>query len=46
MTIEYFQSPAGRRALLMRSVESAFALLLTKATKPRLSRNGLIIKGA
>jgi len=29
--------PVGRNALLMRSVKSAFALLLTKVTKPRLT---------
>jgi hypothetical protein len=32
------KSPAGREALLMRSVKSAFALLLTKVTKLRLRR--------
>jgi hypothetical protein len=30
--------PAGREALLMHRVKSAFALLLTKVTKPRLRR--------
>jgi len=29
--------PVGRIALLIRSVKSAFALLLTKVTKPRLT---------
>jgi hypothetical protein len=29
--------PVGRNALLIRSVKSAFALLLTKVTKPRLT---------
>jgi len=29
--------PVGRIALLMRSVKSAFALLLEKVTKPRLA---------
>ena len=34
------QRLAERNALLIRSVKSAFALLLTKVTKPRLHWNG------
>jgi hypothetical protein len=35
------KNPRRAQALLIRSVKSAFALLLTKVTKPRLRRIGM-----